>query len=67
MPEQRYKSSRTVSFRDADPHEERLAAILVNKADDGSIRTYVADVPGREQPDPEIVAVLAQAVSIANL
>lgn len=64
---QRYKSSRTVAFKDADPHEERMAAVLINRANDGTIRTYTLDVPGRQQPDPEIVAALAQAVEIANL
>jgi hypothetical protein len=39
----------------------------VNRAPDGSIRVYTADVPGRPQPDPEILAVLAQGIEIQNL
>ncbi len=61
------KSTRTVSFPEARYDEERMAAVLVNKAEDGTLRAYVADIPGREQPDPEIVAMLTQSVEIKNL
>lgn len=61
------KSTRTVSFPEARYDEERMAAVLVNKAPDGTLRAYVADVPGREQPDPEVVALLVQSTELANL
>ena len=61
------KSTRTVVFSEASYDEERMAAVLINKAEDGTLRAYVADVPGREQPDPEIVAMLVQSVEIKNL
>lgn len=61
------RSSKTVTFPEASHNEERVAAILVNKAEDGTLRTYVKDVPGKSQPDPEIVALLTQSVEIANL
>lgn len=61
------RSSKTVTFPEASHSEERVAAILVNKAEDGTLRTYVKDVPGKSQPDPEIVALLTQSVEIANL
>lgn len=61
------KSTRTVSFPEASYDEERMAAVLVNKAEDGTLRAYVADIPGREQPDPEIVAALVTSVEIRSL
>lgn len=61
------KSTRTVSFPEARYDEERMAAVLVNKAPDGTLRAYAADVPGREQPDPEVVALLVQSTELANL
>ena len=61
------KSTRTVVFSEASYDEERMAAVLINKAEDGTLRAYVADVPGRERPDPEIVAMLVQSVEIKNL
>ena len=61
------KSTRTVVFPEASHDEERMAAVLINKADDGTLRAYVADIPGREQPDPEAVAMLVQSVALANL
>ena len=61
------KSTRTVVFSEASYDEERMAAVLINKAEDGTLRAYVADIPGREQPDPEIVAMLVQSVEIKNL
>lgn len=61
------RSMRTVTFPEASHSEERMAAVLVNKDEDGVLRAYVADVPGREQPDPEIVAALVQSVEIRNL
>lgn len=61
------KSTRTVVFSEASYDEERMAAVLINKAEDGTLRAYVADIPGREQPDPEIVAMLTQSVEIKNL
>lgn len=61
------KSTRTVSFPEARYDEERMAAVLVNKAEDGTLRAYVADIPGREQPDPEAIALLVQSVELSNL
>lgn len=61
------RSTRTVTFPEASLNEDRMAAVLINQAEDGTLRAYIADVPGREQPDPEIVAMLTQAVEIANL
>ena len=61
------KSTRTVVFSEASYDEERMAAVLINKAEDGTLRAYVADVPGREQPDPEVISLLVQSVELANL
>lgn len=61
------RSSKTITFPEANYDEERVAAVLINKAPDGTLRTYVKDVPGKSQPDPEIVALLTQSVEIANL
>ena len=61
------KSTRTVVFSEASYDEERMAAVLINKAEDGTLRAYVADIPGREQPDPEIVSALVQSVELRNL
>lgn len=67
MAEPRAKSSRVVSFPEADSHDERMAAVLINRDDAGALKAYVANVPGRPQPDPEIVAALVQSVEIRNL
>lgn len=61
------KSTRTVVFSEASYDEERMAAVLINKAEDGTLRAYVADVAGREQPDPEVISLLVQSVELANL
>jgi hypothetical protein len=61
------KQTRSVVFTEADPEHERMAAVLVTKDEAGALRAYVKDVPGRAQPDPEIVAALVQSVEIANL
>lgn len=61
------RSTRTVVFSEASYSEERMAAVLINKDEAGNLRAYVADVPGREQPDPEIVAALVQSIEIKNL
>lgn len=63
----RPRAPRFVSFDEADPREERMAAVLITRDDAGSVKAYVKDVPGREQPDPEIVLALAQSVEIRNL
>lgn len=41
--------------------------MLITRDPDGNHRAYVKDVPGKSQPDPEIVALLTQATEIANL
>lgn len=57
-----------VTFVGIDPGDERMAAVLVVKdADTGALKAIMKDIPGRNQPDPEIVAALVQAVEIANL
>lgn len=61
------KSCPVVAFDTCTKHEERMAAVLITKADDGSLRAYVKDVQGRNQPDPEIVAALVQSVELRNL
>lgn len=61
------KQATFVTFPESDPTEERMAAVLVSRNDDGALKAYVKDVPGRNQPDPEIVAALVQSVEIANL
>jgi hypothetical protein len=53
--------------RDAIMHEERMAAVLITKTDEGNLKAYVKDVEDRNPPDPEAVAMLVQAVEIANL
>lgn len=67
MAEARIRSSRVVTFADANPHDERMAAVLVNRDDTGALKAYVATTPGRPEPDPEIVAALVQSVEIRNL
>lgn len=67
MADTRMRSTKTVSFPEADTSEERIAAVLINRAADGTLRAYVKDVPGRNQPIPEAVEVLIQAVDLANL
>lgn len=62
------RSSNTVVFPEADAvSEERMAAVLINRGPDGTLRAYVKDVPGKHQPDPEIVAALVQSVELTNL
>lgn len=61
------KQTAFVVFDKCVQREERLAAVLVTKSEDGSIKAYTKDVPGRPQPDPEIVDALRTAVEIANL
>lgn len=57
-----------VTFPEADYADERMAAVLISKdAETGNLKAHVKDVPGREQPDPEIVAALVQSVEIRNL
>lgn len=64
---QSVRSLKVVSFPESSTAEAHVAAVLVTKAEDGTLRTYVKDIPGRNAPDPEAVAVLAQAVELANL
>lgn len=61
------RSTRTVTFPEASLADERVAAVLVNRDESGSLHAYVAHVPGHEGPDPEIVAALVQSVEIRNL
>lgn len=64
----RIRQPKFVVFPDVDPHDERLAAVVVVRDhQSGSIKAITKDVPGRPQPDPEIVAALVTAVEIANL
>lgn len=56
-----------VTFPDAPKTEPGLVAVLFTRADDGAVHAYVKEYPGQNAPDPEIVAVLTQAVEIANL
>lgn len=57
-----------VVFDDVNPADERMAAVLVVKdAQTGVLKAVTKDIPGRSQPDPEIVAALVQATEIANL
>lgn len=67
MAESRMRSSKTVSFPEADTTEVRVAAVLINKAADGTLRAYVKDVPGYNPPIPEAVELLAQSVELTNL
>lgn len=62
------RQSKTVVFNEASHEDERVAAVLVSRdATTGNLKAHVKDVPGREQPDPEIVALLVQSVEIRNL
>jgi len=66
--EARVRQAKFVVFQDAPTDEERLAAVLVTRdPDTGATKVYTKDVPGRPQPDPEIVAMLAQSVALQNL
>lgn len=62
----RRRSSYT-TFAEAPVTEEGVVAILITKGEDGNLRSYVREYPGHTAPDPEIVAVLAQSVELANL
>lgn len=61
------RSTRTVTFPEASLDEERMAAVLINRDADGTLRAYTADVAGREQPDPELISMLVQSVEIQSL
>ena len=57
-----------VVFPEADPTEERVAAILISRdTNTGALKAYVKDVPGHEGPDPEIVAALVTSIEIRSL
>ena len=64
---QQIRQPRFVTFPETSYDEERMAAVLVTKDDGGNLKAYVKDVPGKHQPDPEIVAALVQSAEIANL
>jgi len=56
------------SFPEASTRDERMAAVLVAKdADTGALKAYVTTPPHRQAPDPESIALLKQAVELANL
>lgn len=55
------------TFPEAPVSEEGVAAVLFTRDEQGNIRSYVKEYPGREAPDPEIVAVLAQSVELSNI
>lgn len=56
-----------VTFDKVVQAEERMAAVLVTRDSAGTIKAYTKDVPGKPQPDPEIVAALRQSVEIQAL
>ena len=57
-----------VVFPEADPTEERVAAVLISRdSETGALKAYVKDVPGHEVPDPEIVAALITSIEIRSL
>lgn len=62
-----HRGRRTVTFPEANYDEEHVAAVLITRDAAGNHRAYVKDIPGKTQPDPEIVALLAQSAEIANL
>lgn len=64
----RPRQTKTAVFPDASIYDERMAAVLVTKdADTGSLKAHVRAAPGRNEPDPEVVAHLVQSVELANL
>lgn len=68
MTESKIRQPKFVVFDEADTADERMAAVLVSKdAETGALKAHIKDVPGREAPDPEIVAALVQSVEIRNL
>lgn len=56
-----------VTFPEAPNDQEMLAAVLITRDADGNVRAHVRTYPGYTQPDPDIVALLAQSASIVNL
>lgn len=58
---------KTVTFPEANYDERHIAAVLVTRDDDGQLHAYVKDIPGRNQPDPEVVALLVQSAELSNL
>jgi hypothetical protein len=61
------KQTAFVAFDKSVQQEERLAAVLVTKTEDGTIKAYVKDVPGRNAPPADAVDWFKQAVELANL
>ena len=61
------RSLKVVGFPEASHEEERVAAVLINRDANGNLRAYVKDVPGKNPPDPEVVALLVQSVELCNL
>lgn len=55
------------TFPEASTDEPGVAAILFTRGHDGEIRTYVKEYPGQHAPDVEIIAIVSQAVELANL
>lgn len=67
-PKHALRSTKMVVFEDADHHDESVVAILIQRdASDGRTKVFVKEYPGNRAPDPEVVAVLKQAVDLANL
>lgn len=54
-------------FPEAPVSEEGVAAVLITKHENGDFRAYVEEYPGRNGPDPEIVAALKDSTEIRNL
>lgn len=61
------RNLKMVTFPEASMHEERVAAVLVTKDEHGAYHAYTKDIPGRAQPDPELIAMLVQGIEIQEL
>lgn len=62
------RQQKFVVFEEASTADERVGAVLVAKdTETGRLKAIVKDVPGKEGPDPEVVAALVQSYEIRNL
>ena len=58
---------KSATFPESDVSHERVAAIFVTKDDEGKYRTYTQAYGANREPDPEVVAMLAQSIELRNL
>lgn len=68
MTDTAMRSTKMAVFTEANRQDESIVAVLIQR--DPATRTskaIVQEFPGHNAPDPEAVALLKQAVDLANL